>query len=99
MTHAETELERLKDAFEKWCEESDLEDFHVILKDETGLLIQEKSLSIQAAKSAAALFFPFVAYALSDMQGSAEKTAMLNRFKHALGMELMAHEHFFGDEK
>lgn len=46
------------------------------------------------AKDAGELFFPFVAHVLNDPIHSAEKTALLNRFKHALGMELMAHELF-----
>lgn len=87
MTNAEAELERLKGAFEKF-----------VFSLYPGNMDADADVYV-ACHKAAKLFFPFVAYALSDMQGSAEKTAMLNRFKASLGMELMAHERFFGDEK
>lgn len=51
------------------------------------------------AKDAAELFWPFVEFILKDPVHSAERTALFNRFKAALGVEMMAHERFFGDEK
>lgn len=92
MTHAEKELVRLKEAFVDWA------------KREAGCfnLYESQECSNERANSAqeaAELFWPFVKHALNDLSGSAEKTAMLNRFKAAMGMELMAHEKFFGDEK
>lgn len=81
MTHAEAELKRLQDAFDKWSNGFD--------ETANGLAPQTC-----AARNAAELFWPFIAHVLNDPTHSAERTALLNRFKHALGMEMMAHELF-----
>lgn len=76
MTHAALELKRLQDAFEK----------------QLGPKGPQAEPMLKAAHATADLFWPFIAHVLNDPTHSAERTALLNRFKHALGMELMAHE-------
>jgi hypothetical protein len=85
MTTQELELKRLKEAFERWA---------IKTESDSGRYSTSPNASHIEPDEIAAMFWPFVAYALSDMQGSAEKMAMLNRFKAALGMELMEHEKF-----
>lgn len=94
MTHASNELKRLQDGFDKWaydasgtyeCENQ----FSERKFDESGYKFRDFDAG---AKQAAKLFFPFVAHVLNDPIHSAEKTALLNRFKHALGMELIGVE-------
>lgn len=77
MTHAEAELKRLDKALEKYIADN----------------FSDDHFGANAFRSAVRMHAPFVRYVLNDPTHSAERTALLNRFKHALGMELMAHEY------
>lgn len=88
MTHAELELKRLQNAFEKWADKQS----HILEVYPGDLAEAIAHAERRGMVSAAKIFWPFVAHVLNDPIHSAEKTALLNRFKHALGMELMSHE-------
>lgn len=71
-----TDLEKLKEAFEKW-----LKDPHIMF-----------TIVMGGPDEVAELFWPFVEHVLNDPQKSMQRTALINNLKYKLGMKLMAHE-------
>lgn len=92
-----TDLEKLKEAFEKWAKASE--------NNQSGYVVAMPSC-VQSPidrRQAAELFWPFVEFyfkvqADKDRGLYADEIKILNNLKFKLGMQMMAHE-FFGVER
>lgn len=83
-----TDLDKLKEAFEKWAQKEDV----MRIEHEEKPYGWTEIRTPKFAKDAGEILFPFVAHVLNDPNQSIKHLGLINTLKFKLGMKLMAHE-------